>query len=169
LWVLRHAKAADDSPDGDDHSRPLTKRGRRQAEAAERFLGDARAGGADVPRLVLCSSAARAVQTAELVLGALGPEVTFEVERYLYEADADQVVERLRRVEEDVSSVMVVGHNPTLAELASSLVSDADTGGRNRLTSLPTCALAEIGVRAETWADLVAGSGRLEELFLPEH
>ena len=118
--MLRHAKAVADSPDGDDHSRPLTKRGRRQAEAAGHFLADARAAGTDVPQLVLSSSAARALQTAEIVLAAAGSEVTLEVESGLYRADVDDVIECLRRVEDEVSSVMVVGHNPTFAELASS-------------------------------------------------
>lgn len=168
VWVLRHAKAVAASPDGDDHSRSLTRRGRRQAEAAQRFLSDARAGGAAVPRLVLCSSAARALQTAELVLPALGDEVMLEVERHLYTADADELIERLRRVEVEVASVMVVGHNPAFAELALLLLSKADTAGCSRLVSFPTCAVAQIGLRTATWADLVAGSGRLEELFLPE-
>jgi phosphohistidine phosphatase len=122
-----------------------------------------------VPRLILCSSAARAVQTAELVLSALGTEVTLEVERDLYRADADGLIERLRRVEDEVSSVMVVGHNPAFAELALLLLSEADTGGRDRLASFPTCALAQIGLRTAAWSDLVAGSGRLVELFTPEH
>ncbi|MGD0321622.1 MAG: histidine phosphatase family protein [Acidimicrobiales bacterium] len=168
VWVLRHAKAEAALPDDDDHSRSLTRRGRRQAEAAQRFLSEARGRGAAVPRLVLCSSAARALQTAELVLPALGAEVTLEVEGDLYTAEADELIERLRRVEDEVASIMVVGHNPAFAELVQLLLSEADTAGRGRLVSFPTCALAQVGLRSAAWADLVAGSGRLEELFLPE-
>jgi len=168
VWVLRHAKAAAALPDGDDHSRYLTRRGRRQAEAANRFLSEVRAGGAAVPRLVLCSSAARALQTAELVLSALGTEITLEVERDLYRADAGKLIERLRRVDDEVSSVMVVGHNPAFAELALLLLSEADTAGRDRIASFPTCALAQIGLPSAPWGELVAGSGRLVDLFTPE-
>ena len=120
-----------------------------------------------MPHLVLCSSATRALQTAELVLPALGNEVTLEVERDLYEADAGGVVERLRRVEDDASSVMVVGHNPAFAELALSLVSDADAG-RNRLEDFPTCALAQIAVSIPAWAQLETSAGRLGALFVPD-
>jgi phosphohistidine phosphatase len=168
VWVLRHAKATAGSSEGDDHSRSLTKRGMRQAEAARRFLVGVHAGGATLPRLVLCSSAARALQTAEIVLPALGTEVTLEVERDLYTADADDVIERLRRVEDEIASVMVVGHNPAFAELVLLLLSEADTDGRSRLEPFPTCALAQIGTRTATWGDFVAGSGYLEALFLPE-
>ena len=121
-----------------------------------------------MPRLVLCSSAARALQTAELVLPALGDEVTLEVERDLYEARPGDVVERIRRVEHDVSSVMVVGHNPTFADLVSSMVSEADASGRRRLEDFPTCALAQIVVQIPAWAQLELATGRLEELFVPE-
>ena len=117
---------------------------------------------------MLCSSAARAVQTAELVLPALGAEVTLEVERDLYTADADDVIERLRGVEEEVTSIMVVGHNPTFAELVLLLVAPTAISGRGRLQGFPTCALAQIAVRADTWMDLRAASGHLERLFVPD-
>lgn len=166
--MLRHAKAAADSPDGDDHGRPLTKRGRRQAEEAREFLSGAGAEGAALPTLVVCSTASRAVQTAELVLPALGPEVTFEVERDLYTADADDVIDRLRGVDDTVSSVMVVGHNPAFADLVLLLVSLSDGAGRSRLETYPTCALAQIAVGSGGWSQIAEHGGRLVGLFVPE-
>ncbi|HUC38484.1 MAG TPA: histidine phosphatase family protein [Acidimicrobiales bacterium] len=168
VWVLRHAKAAADSPDGDDHSRPLTKRGRRQSEEVQQFLSEARSRGAPVPTLVVSSSAARAIETAELVMPALGADVTLDTERYMYSASEEEVIDRLRRVEDEVRSMMVVGHNPAFAELVLVLVADADAPSRMRLQPYPTCALAHISVSARSWTDLVAGSGRLEELFVPQ-
>lgn len=168
IWVLRHAKAAADSPDGDDHSRPLTTRGKRQAEAAREFLYDLGGTGAPLPLLVLCSTAIRAVQTAELVLPALGPEVTFDVERDLYTADADEVIDRLRQVDDDVSSVMVVGHNPAFADLVLLLVSDSDIAGRGKLATYPTCALAQIALGSAGWTELDEHCGRLVNLFVPD-
>ncbi len=168
VWVLRHAKAAADSPDGDDHSRPLTKRGRRQAEAAAEFLSDVGAAGAPLPSLVLCSTAARAVQTAELVLPALGSQVTLDLERDLYTADADDVIDRLRQLDDDVSSVMVVGHNPALGDLVLLLVSNSDVAGRRQLEVYPTCALARIALGSDSWARLSEHCGTLENFFAPE-
>ncbi len=168
LWVLRHAKAASESPDGTDHSRPLTRRGRAQAEATRIHLERARSQGAAVPRLVISSSATRAVQTAEAVLPALGTEVVLEVECDLYDSDADEVMDRLRRVEDDTTSMMVVGHNPTFVELVQLLLSDRDRESRRRAESFPTCSLAEISFPADAWSDLCAGAGSLEELYVPD-
>jgi phosphohistidine phosphatase len=170
IWVLRHAKAASGSPDGEDHSRPLTKRGREQSKQTARHLRDERAAGEPVPQLVLSSSAERALETARLVTKALGAEgdgPVFEVEDDLYGADADEVLELLRSVPEEVSSVMVVGHNPTFAELVELLVTPGDprTGG---LFSFPTCALARIAVPIASWRGLCGGTGKLEELYVPD-
>lgn len=167
VWVLRHAKAAAESPGGDDHGRPLTKRGRRQAQEAARFLAVAREEGRAVPLLVISSSAARALETAEIVKGGLGPDVELDVERALYSADEEEVMDVIRRVDDDVPSVMVVGHNPTFANLALWLVSRTDPR-RSILESFPTCALAQIGARISRWSELSAGTGTLEEHFVPE-
>jgi phosphohistidine phosphatase len=163
--VLRHAKATSNSPDGTDHSRPLTKRGRAQAALAAQFLTSVRAGGAQVPQLVICSSAVRAVQTAELVLSGLGPVVTLDVEPELYGADPKQMVARLQRVGDHTGSVMVVGHNPTFAELVVLLLAEDDS--RDRVESFPTCALAQIDVAVGSWSELTTGRGHLERMFVP--
>jgi phosphohistidine phosphatase len=168
LWILRHGKAAAEGPDGDDHSRPLTGRGRRQSAAVAAYLSNQVAAGAPTPDLVLSSSAVRARRTAEVAHGALGADVPLEIERHLYGADADDIVSRLRLLPDEVGAVMIVGHNPTFHDLALLLVSTDGTDGRARLEAgFPTAALALVALDAAVWSDLVAGSGRLEELFVP--
>jgi phosphohistidine phosphatase len=168
LWILRHGKAAADGPDGDDHSRPLTGRGRRQTSQVAEHMAERRASGAPVPQLVLSSSAARALMTAEPVHAALGPEVSFAVERGLYQADPDDIIDRLRLLPAATVGVMIVGHNPTFHDLALLLDSPDDTPGRTRLQSgFPTAALAQLTLDVPTWTEVVAGCGQLEELFLP--
>lgn len=167
LWLLRHAKAAVKGPDG-DHGRPLTGRGRRQSKGVERYVVDALAAGAPAPGAVLCSSAVRARQTADAVMPAFGEGVELVVESSLYGADPDDIVTRLRLVPADVEAVMVVGHNPTLHELALQLVGPHDSDGRARLEcGFPTGALALIALEATTWAQVAPGTGRLEDLFVP--
>jgi phosphohistidine phosphatase len=168
LFILRHAKAASDGPDGDDHSRPLTGRGRRQSGQVAAFMaGRVASGGGSVPDLVLSSTAARARQTAEAVHEAL-PDVDLEFERGLYEADPDDIVSRLRAAPDEIGGVMIVGHNPTFHQLALLLVSPDDTEGRARLEAgFPTATLALFSLAIATWAELTDGCGRLEELFTP--
>jgi len=166
VWVLRHAKATAHGPD--DHSRVLAPRGLRQATAVGRSVAADPVDGAPVPVLVLCSSARRAVQTAELVVAALADRTDLEVERGLYEADADDIVDRLRLVHDEVVSVMVVGHNPTLHDLALLLLDPQDAAGRSRLEAgFPTAALAVVGIPAPSWGKLSMGTGRLLALRTP--
>jgi phosphohistidine phosphatase len=123
LHLLRHAKSSWDD-DADDHARPLNKRGREAA----RLIGESLPRAVGVLDLVLCSSALRARQTAELALSMLKktPRVLFEDGLYL--ANADRLMERLRQVGEGVNSVMVIGHNPGLHELAVMLAAPGSAG-----------------------------------------
>ncbi|MHB8329839.1 MAG: SixA phosphatase family protein [Acidimicrobiales bacterium] len=165
LWVLRHAKAAPHSDD--DHSRPLAARGRRQCAELATHLDEA---GRDrtEPQLVLCSSAVRAVETAVLVLAGLGARPGLEAEPGLYLADADLVVDRLRRLDDELVAVMIVGHNPTLHDLIVLLLEPADEVGRRRLDDgFPTAALAVVEVPVDRWAAVAQGTGRLQSWFVP--
>jgi phosphohistidine phosphatase len=167
VWVLRHAKAEAHGPD--DRSRALSDRGRRQASDVGRYLAGAPLGDAAVPRTVLCSSATRARQTAELAVAPLGADVEIVVEPALYGADPDDVVDLMRTLGDDTGSVLVVGHNPMLHELAVLLVDDAALEDRARVEArFPTAALAVVGVPAATWGRLALGTGRLLDLHFSD-
>jgi phosphohistidine phosphatase len=167
VWVLRHAKAGAHGPD--DHSRRLTARGTRQATEVGSYLARAPLAGFSVPALVLCSSARRAVQTAELVMAQLVTPVELAVERRLYSADVDDVVEIVRDQSGDVASVLVVGHNPTLQELALELLERDDDGRARVEQGFPTAALAVVAVPVVSWARLALGTGTLIDLHIPGH
>jgi len=168
VWVLRHAKAETAAPGGDDHERALTGRGRRQGAALRKLLPSLARDGRPLPTLVLCSTARRARQTAAAVVDALGSDVIVEEERSLYQADSEEVFERLRLVPDEVAGVLVVGHNPTLQEVCFDLIALDDIDGIERLEAgFPTAALAVIALDTGSWTDLVAGSGRLDDLVVP--
>jgi phosphohistidine phosphatase len=164
LWVLRHAKAEPHRLE--DHGRKLAGRGRRQCtELAEHLAGLAERR----PRLVLSSSAARALDTAQGVVGSLGDQAGIEVEPRLYHADADEVFEIVRQVDDEHAAVMVVGHNPTMLELLELLLLDDDSEGKAQLVhGLPTAALGVVTFDADHWADISFGSGRLQSLYVPK-
>ena len=155
LWLLRHAKSSWDEPGLTDHDRPLAPRGRK---AGRRINSWASEHGLR-PDLVLCSTPVRAVSTLELVASALGsPEVTIESE--LYHATAEDMLERIGDVSDDVRTVLVIGHNPGLHDLACLL---APPGPE----ALPTGALAGLALEIGRWDEIARGCGRLEELVLP--
>jgi phosphohistidine phosphatase len=168
VWILRHAKAAKDGPEGDDHSRPLTGRGRRQSKDVAAFLARRREAGEPVPDLVLSSTAARALGTAEVAHEALASEIALELDQALYRAGPDDVIERLRLLSDGFEAPMVVGHNPTLHELVLELLGSDDAHGRAELRDgFPTAAVAIVAVDIVAWSELCPGRGRLEELFVP--
>lgn len=155
LFLLRHAKSSWDEPSPGDHDRPLAPRGRK---AAKRI-------GAHVRReqirvaLVLCSSARRTRETLDLVASA--GEV--RIERELYGATAADLLERLRRVPDDVDAVMLIGHEPAIRDLAVRLI-----GGESELTDrkFPTAALATLTFTGP-WSALAPDHAELAAFVRP--
>lgn len=156
LYLLRHAKSSWDDPGLADHDRPLAPRGHRNAAALAEHL---RAAGIS-PSLILCSSAQRARETLAGVLSALDAEAEILIEDCLYGAGTERLLTRLREVPHDVPSVMVVGHNPGLEDLAARL--DAGTSG----APLPTAALATFEL-ASDWPAIALGTAKLIDRYTP--
>lgn len=161
--MLRHAKSSWDDPDLPDRLRPLAPRGVRAAGSMARHLRAA----AVAPDLVLCSPARRAVQTWEGVAPGVPPDTAVEIDEAIYHADADELFARLRDVRSRIRSVLLVGHNPGLQDLAVDLVGSGDVGLRERLlTKFPTGALATIDVPGD-WHDLTWGAASLPAFVVP--
>lgn len=121
LHLLRHTKSSWADDELDDHDRPLSKRGRRDAEAMARHLA-ARGGR---PDLVLSSTAVRARATLAPVLERLKPKRVL-LDRDLYLAPGASLLEHLRGTDESVGTALLIGHNPGLHELAL-LLADPDS------------------------------------------
>ncbi|HXP74078.1 MAG TPA: histidine phosphatase family protein [Stellaceae bacterium] len=113
LYLLRHAKSSWTDDKLDDHDRPLSKRGRRDAEAMARHLA-AKVGTLD---LVLSSTAARTRATLAPLLERLKPRRIL-LDRDLYLAPGSALLERLRDTDEGIGTALLIGHNPGLHELA---------------------------------------------------
>lgn len=155
LLLLRHAKSSWDDPAVADHDRPLASRGHKAAKLIGARL---RADQTHVS-LVLCSSARRARETLDLV----APPGKVEIDDRLYAASADELLERVRRVPDDVKSVMLIGHNPALHDLVVELRS---TPGEPAITKFPTGALATLTFTG-SWRSLAPGQAELVALVKP--
>jgi phosphohistidine phosphatase len=163
LCLLRHAKSSWDEPDLADRLRPLAPRGVRAVGAMARHLRAT----AVAPDLVLCSPARRAVQTWEGVSPGVPAGTRVEIDEAIYHADADELLARLREVPSVIGSVLLVGHNPGLQDLAIDLVRSGDTGLRERLmTKFPTGALATLEV-PQNWHDLSWRTATLQAFVVP--
>jgi phosphohistidine phosphatase len=159
LYVLRHAKSSWDDPDLDDHERPLARRGRRTAEMLAEYI---RAKDIE-PDLVLCSSSRRTRET----LDAVTPSGQWAIEDELYGADASDIIERLHRVPEEIASLMVIGHNPTMQDLVLRLVDETDGPLDEIRRKFPTGALATLTFDTG-WSALGAGRAQLRSFIRPK-
>jgi phosphohistidine phosphatase len=161
LLLLRHAKSSWDDPDLDDHDRPLAPRGRRASALIAEHLRRQPIGST----LVLCSSARRARETLERVTPALDP-VEVRIERELYEASAEDLLQRLREVPDEAESVMLVAHQPAIQELALHLAGEGSELKRLR-AKFPTAALATLTFAGD-WSELGHGSAELVAYVRPK-
>ncbi len=118
------------------------------------------------PELVLCSSAVRTRETLELIRPALGTS-TVTVEDELYAASFDDLLARLRSLPDTVASVMLIGHNPGLEELALALAS-AGADLRRLEAKFPTAALATLTLADTAWDRLAQSSGALTAFVVPK-
>lgn len=158
LVVMRHAKAEPTAPS--DHGRALTTRGRGDAAEAGRWL---RAQGI-TPDVALVSDALRSQQTWEEVAAGAGYDLDATLSAALYAAGPDTALDLLRETDASVSTLMVIGHNPTMASIAELLDDgEGDTDASTRLVTrgLPTSALAVFTLPG-AWTELEPGAGRLE-------
>jgi phosphohistidine phosphatase len=117
------------------------------------------------PSVVLCSSAVRTRETLDRLLPALGsPEVL--IERELYQASAAKLLARLRRLPDGADSVLLIGHQPAIQQLALGLAGDGERLPQLR-DKFPTAAIASL-LFVGGWGELGAGSAELVDYVKPK-
>ena len=150
LLLFRHAKAAV-AAGHDDHERALMERGRRDAARVAAFI----AASGLTPELVVHSGARRAQETAEIARAAWPRLVEARVEPRLYEASRPTVEAIVRALPDSCASVMVVGHNPSLADVANHLVGHGADFDLLRISAkFPTASLAALEFDVAHWRDV---------------
>jgi len=163
LLLLRHAKS-DWSQGVDDHERPLNVRGRKAAPRVGTYMARHDL----LPDLIVASTATRVRETLDLVLGAfkVAPRVIHDPR--IYEAAPDALMTVIRETPREVKTLLLVGHNPGLAELADRLIASGSADARARLAAkFPTAALAVIDLKGSDWSKLRPATGRLERFVVP--
>jgi phosphohistidine phosphatase len=177
LVLVRHAKA--ERPDGvADIDRPLTPRGHTDAAAAGVWLAHRRM----APDLVLCSPARRARQTwHSIALGmaesavtgppsaaaagstnAVAPRSgpTVQYDSAVYEGDAQDLLDRVRAVDEQARTVFLIGHNPAISQLSAML----DPAAEPAAEGLRTCGIA-VHRPTTLWRNCDSGTAALEAVY----
>lgn len=165
LTVLRHAKSSWDDPSLDDFNRPLNETGWKAARRMGRELKRR-----DVHfDLVLASTAARVRETIDGLEEKYDFKVRIQFQPSIYLATEGTLLSLIRALPRDISSPLLVGHNPGLERLLLALSSDDNKGFRVRIAhKFPTCALSAVELPAKAWDEVEPGSGRISDLILPK-
>ncbi|MER8237257.1 SixA phosphatase family protein [Streptomyces sp. NPDC101490] len=162
IALLRHAKA--DWNQESDHERPLAERGRADAPLVGRKLAGTGIGF----DLALCSTALRTRETWKLAVQALPERPRTVYEERLYEASLGELIALLNEVPDEVSDLLVIGHNPGMHALADALAGEAEEDALARMnrSGFPTSALAVLTFGG-SWKSVEHGVGRLAEFWTP--
>jgi phosphohistidine phosphatase len=163
LSLLRHAKAAQPLPSQQDFDRPLTERGRNDAAWAGRILAGFK------PGLALVSAAQRTRETWDIASQGISPTPDLALEQPLYLCSPAQLLARLQAVPANVRSVVAVGHNPCMHELAVWLARNAEEAEVATMREkFPTAALAIFDLRDGGWSRLSPESVALRRFATPK-
>ena len=148
LLVLRHAESRPSGPGEADFDRPLNEHGRRCMPAvghkllAENVVVD----------FILASTARRVAETLDLLLATWQWNGPFQREKQLYLASPETIMQNISAVvEESWQSIMLVGHNPGISQLASHLCGEA--------IELPTAGLAILDGPDSDWPTALRSTG----------
>jgi phosphohistidine phosphatase len=153
ISLLRHAKSDWEKSGLDDHDRPLNARGRRSAPLVAKYIEQHEIG-IDV---ILASTALRAQQTLDLLIATWkGRPPTIFSTQNLYLATPQVILREISKLDDQWNSVLVIGHNPGLADLASRL---AETS-----LEYPTACLAVFCLELSSWTQLTGAATPIARL-----
>ncbi|MGF1568876.1 MAG: histidine phosphatase family protein [Nodosilinea sp.] len=157
LILFRHGKSDWEASFSCDHDRPVAERGMVAARAMGKLLA-----AADwVPDLAITSSAVRARTTLELAMAAGQWQCPVQVADCLYEASVEDVLAVIHQAPDPCNCLLLVGHEPTWSDTASSLLGGATV-------QVPTAALVGLEFEVETWPQVEPRCGTLLWLLPPK-
>jgi phosphohistidine phosphatase len=159
LLILRHAKSSWKEQDLTDHDRPLNKRGNNDALRIGKLVKDEDL----IPDLIISSTAVRDKKTAELVAKACKYKGKIVLNHSLYGAEPAAYLKILEGLPDKHMVVLVVGHNPSVEDTVELLTGSPDV-------IMPTCALAQISLPIQNWAELKKQKikGKLLKVWRPK-
>lgn len=151
LYLIRHAKSSWSNPALSDFERPLNKRGRRDAPVMGRRLASA----AYQPECILSSPARRARKTARIIGAEMSlPKPDIIIDQALYTFTAEGVLDIIKKSQDSIKVLALVGHNHGITECAEYLSGE-------QLGNIPTCGIVLIEFSCDSWNGVHPDFGRL--------
>jgi phosphohistidine phosphatase len=144
LYLVRHAKSSWEEPGGSDMDRPLLEKGIKRTGKVIDYLNEK---GVKID-LIISSPAERAIQTAILIAHGIGyPEDKIRIERKIYDGYYDRILDLIYALPNDLNSVMIFGHNPTISHLANLFLHPG-------IELLPTTGTVCISFETDKWESI---------------
>lgn len=144
IYILRHAKSSWDFPHLTDEERPLIDKGRKRTRLINEYLIRNNI----TVDLIISSHAVRALDTAKIVARAIGfPTEDIWINKMVYHSNDESLMNQFYDLSDDINSVMVVGHNPTLTNFVNLFLDE-------KIEWLPTSGLVSISFHTDQWINL---------------
>lgn len=158
IIIVRHAKSVQHGYD-QDYERTLTDRGQNDAERISLEMVKAQL----VPDLIIASPAKRTTQTARIYATAFRyPAADIRYVKKMYSGMvAPTFIEMLQELEDRYTTVMAVGHNPTVYYYLESLLPEFSL-------DVPTCSTVVIEFEIDKWSELTGHSGKMTHRWIPD-
>lgn len=164
LILFRHAKTERAAPGQADLDRELTDRGHGDAATMGAYI----ASHGLAPSHVLVSPARRTRQTWDIMAPRIAPPPRTAIDERIYDASPERLFRLVETADPAATTLLIVGHNPGLHELAVALTATGDIDAREQLREkFPTSALAVLDFAFKDWRDLHPQSGRLDRFISP--
>ena len=161
LVLIRHAKA--EAMGSSDSVRALAARGRQDAPAVGRWL---KAQGIE-PDLVVVSPAKRTRQTWELALAEIGSTPRSTIDPRIYDNTTRDLLEVIRESGSDATTLAIVGHNPSIEDVAVTLDDGDGPASREEMRGkFPTSGVAVLSVHCD-WEDIGPERATLDQFVVP--
>lgn len=159
IHLLRHAKSSWKNEALADIDRPLNKRGIRSCRFMAQHIYDA---GCRFKN-VFCSPAVRARSTIELISSHLPiKDVQWQIDEELYGCGSEGLLEWCRSLDESISELLIIGHNPTLTVFCNRL-------SNSNISNIPTCGYVQLTIRNDCrWQEISEASAELTAFLKPK-
>jgi len=163
IYLMRHSKAGQTKKQLlNDHDRPLTEKGRELCPAIGKYI---RVLGK--PDLILCSTAKRAKDTAELISKPLGKSTKLIEMQKLYLASPGEILSVINEINDKINSVLIVGHNNGLQKFCVEFAGKGDKKKfREMRHNFPPASLAVFGLAQKKWDEVKMRSGFLKDFVM---
>lgn len=157
--LIRHAKSSWDDPKLDDFDRPLEERGLRDAPVMAAKLAEY-----NLPiDLVIASPSRRTTQTLEYFRSKLKiPDNRIIWDSTIFHSSTANLLRILTSLDDSIHHVVLVGHNPSMTDLANTLQSDT------LIENVPTCGIVHVGGDWQNWSAIRNEKGKLQFFIYPK-